>query len=345
MKNSGISSPLPLPAEVFAHHRPLIERWVTQWKAQGRAHPVLLLTGPAGIGKRELAYTIAQWALCAELAAPCQRCIACQKALHGTWTQFLEIHKNESGHYQIDQFRKVRSLASLSLPEKETQIVMIPDLEAMNPATANALLKLLEEPPRGWVFLLTAQDPSHILPTLSSRCQRIQLTPLPEDRLISMLRSSSPALPDRQLPALVNLAQGNWRKALERSSKDQNEFWEKRNLFFKFLTRPRDQLEAVLQWASSSDASLDDFLEQAELILRDWIGWSLNPTQYVWKNSDHSETLSSLASAQLKSGFSPERLRSHWMGHSEKIWQARLHRTLPINKKILAYDLLLPWIG
>ena len=60
----------------------------------------------------------------------------------------------------------------------------------MTPQAANSILKMLEEPPQNWMFILTASDSSRLLPTILSRCNEIKLSPLSSEQIFSILKAS-----------------------------------------------------------------------------------------------------------------------------------------------------------
>src|SRR5690242_9692133 len=90
----------------------------------------------------------------------------------------------------------------------------------LNDQGENALLKVLEEPPRGLVFLLVAQRPGHLLRTIHSRCAALHLAPLPEPLVEEGLRRLVPDRDPATLPRLAELGQGSIGRALEMEALD-----------------------------------------------------------------------------------------------------------------------------
>lgn len=159
----------------------------------------LLFIGPPGLGKRELAETLAARLLC---DAPrtdgqaCGHCAACQWRLSGNHPDFYQVvpaadavvaeggegeagegreaggSKARSEQIVIEQIRDLQAALSVTGHHGSRRVVVLDPAEAMNVFTANALLKLLEEPPPGCVFLLVSSAPRRLLPTIRSRCQQ-----------------------------------------------------------------------------------------------------------------------------------------------------------------------------
>jgi len=126
--------------------------------------PVVLLTGPANIGKHAIAQHLAS-----KLLGVAPNTLTA----HGMYRE-LTAEKNV---INIEQIRELFQLFSLKTTGKESirRIVVIPDAEHMNQSAQNALLKMLEEPPSDAVLILTSSAPHRLLPTIISRTQAITL--------------------------------------------------------------------------------------------------------------------------------------------------------------------------
>ncbi|OYX07686.1 MAG: hypothetical protein B7Z05_00895 [Thiotrichales bacterium 32-46-8] len=140
---------------------------LTQSALVQRGHAFLLL-GPQGLGQEALQQTVAQHWLASSMADNPD--IVLVEALEG---------KRDIG---VDQIRALTSWAQQTAHGSAGRVVMIRQLERLNTAAANSLLKTLEEPPSGVRFLLTASRAGKLLPTLLSRCQRLNL-PVPSSDL------------------------------------------------------------------------------------------------------------------------------------------------------------------
>ena len=158
----------------------------------------LLFVGPAGLGKRELAEALAARLLC-DAPRPdghaCDHCEPCQWRLTGNHPDLIRVvpaadaaaaateaeaetparetpAKAASAQIVIEQIRDLQASLNITGHHGSRRVVVLDPAEAMNLFTANALLKLLEEPPTGCVFLLVSSAPRRLLPTIRSRCQQ-----------------------------------------------------------------------------------------------------------------------------------------------------------------------------
>lgn len=152
-----------------------------------------LFIGPAGTGKLEFALHLAQSLLCEQLQAddqPCGHCEGCRWFEHGTHPDFRRLspqtEEEEEGKeakpgrklplIKIEAVRQVIEFAHLTAHRAGQRIVVVEPAENLNPAAANALLKILEEPPQDVLFLLVAQAAQRLLPTIRSRCRQFPLS-------------------------------------------------------------------------------------------------------------------------------------------------------------------------
>ena len=172
-----------------------------QWLGQGErfAH-AWLIHGLSGIGKRQFALAAAAALLC---EAPVQRiacgqCQACRWVAAGNHPDFRRVRpeavaveegevpeetsaaakKNPSREIRVEQLRALSGWFGTATHRGGWRVAVIYPAEALNVFTANALLKVLEEPPPRTLFLLTADAPDRLLPTIVSRCRRLAL-PVP----------------------------------------------------------------------------------------------------------------------------------------------------------------------
>jgi DNA polymerase-3 subunit delta' len=94
------------------------------------------------------------------------------------------------------------------------RVVVVDGAEDMNRNAANALLKLLEEPPRRAILLLVSHAPGRLLPTIRSRCRRINLAPLAESEVAGLLAAQAPELSLEERSKITGLAEGSIGRAL-----------------------------------------------------------------------------------------------------------------------------------
>ncbi|TCP12656.1 DNA polymerase III delta prime subunit [Crenobacter luteus] len=148
-----------------------------------------LFAGPAGIGKRAFAETLAQALLCEaprDDATACGECEACRWFAAGHHPDYRALSPDDGddggkgarrlAQIKIEAVRELIEFAHLSAHRAGRRVVLVEPAEAMNPAAANALLKILEEPPEGVLFLLVSHQRERLLPTIKSRCRPFVLT-------------------------------------------------------------------------------------------------------------------------------------------------------------------------
>ena len=162
-------------------------RSLLQRMQAGRLHHALLVSGLPGIGKRSFAAAALRALLCSSPGpAACGECRACQLVAAGTHPDALCIVPDEPGkQIRIAQVREelidfVMRTASIGA----RKVVVIEPAEAMNTATANCLLKSLEEPSAGTHLLLVSDAPVRLLPTIRARCEHLRLrAPAPAEAI------------------------------------------------------------------------------------------------------------------------------------------------------------------
>ena len=142
-----------------------------------RLHHAYILSSADPAESRKLARAIAAAAVCRRgTDVPCGNCRACRKAaadIHPdivTVTRLLDAKGRPRREIVVDQVRALSADAVVLPNESERKVYIIEDADTMNASAQNAALKLLEEPPAGVIFLLCAQNPSLLLPTVRSRC-------------------------------------------------------------------------------------------------------------------------------------------------------------------------------
>lgn len=175
-------------------------------KTNGTAH-AYLLTGPRHIGKGTLALDLACALNCEGPEAPCGQCSSCKRIVEGKHADVTITGLDSRTEIGIDDIRGLQRLASLPPYEGKCKAFIIDGAEYLSTEAANALLKILEEPPQRVVWLLLAADEDRLLPTVVSRCQRLELTPIPPDKVQEVLVSAYGVDPDKAKP-LSHLCHG-----------------------------------------------------------------------------------------------------------------------------------------
>ena len=195
--------------------------------AGGRLAPGWLITGPAGIGKATLAYRFARFMLAGGgdaglfAEAPTSLHVApddpvFRRVEASAHVDLVTIERElseqtgrPSAFIRIDQVRSIVRFFRLTAGESGWRIAIVDGADTMNEAAANALLKILEEPPAGALLLLTAGAPTQVIPTIRSRCRHLALRPLEETRLQDLLTTRHPGLDAADHRAIACLADGS----------------------------------------------------------------------------------------------------------------------------------------
>ncbi|MBQ7001062.1 MAG: DNA polymerase III subunit [Oscillospiraceae bacterium] len=171
--------------------------------AKGHISHFYLISGPEGSGKHTLAKLLAAAILCQEKRRPCLRCNPCRKVLEGNHPDFITVDDPEKKTVTVDLIRQARADIYVQPNESDHKIYLFPRAQDMGVPGQNALLKILEEPPKYGVFLLLTDNPDKLLPTVRSRCTELKMQALPEDVLRKQLRLDFPQASDEDLSAAV----------------------------------------------------------------------------------------------------------------------------------------------
>lgn len=165
--------------------QPLAVRLMRQAVASGKVAHAYLFAGPEGVGKRTVAMELARALNCQALTAEgaCGSCLSCAKM-----TSVPPVHPDlalvqpDGRFIKTDQMRELQADMYARPNEGRVRVAIIDAADRMNPEAGNRMLKLLEEPPAHAVFLLLTHNLAGVLPTIISRCQVVNFTPLsPED--------------------------------------------------------------------------------------------------------------------------------------------------------------------
>lgn len=195
----------------------------------GRLHHGWLITGPRGVGKATLAWRLARFLLATPdedggmFAAPppetldipdshpvARRIIALSEPrLFLLRRAYDEKKAKLQDVISVDEVRKMKSFFTLSAADGGRRVAIIDAVDEMNPAAANALLKLLEEPPKAVTMILISHQPARLLPTIRSRCRALRLGPLSAQDLSDALTMAGGAVAPEDRVALAELAGGS----------------------------------------------------------------------------------------------------------------------------------------
>ena len=209
------------------------EKTMLAAQQSGRLHHAWLLTGPRGIGKATLAWRFARFLLCGQQ----------QGGLFGDGPESLEVSEDAPGRalvdarshpdlfhlrrtlnpdtgrmraeIAVDDVRGLGTFMHMTPAMGKWRVAIVDAADEMNRNSANAVLKVLEEPPPNAVLLIVAHAPGRLLPTIRSRCRRLALQPLADDAVMRLLGDYAPDTEPGEKAALARLAEGSIGRALE----------------------------------------------------------------------------------------------------------------------------------
>jgi DNA polymerase-3 subunit delta' len=128
--------------------------------------------------------------------------------------RFDDKRKKMQSEIVIDTVLEVGKFLRLTAGEGGWRVVVVDGAEEMNRNAANALLKLLEEPPKRAILLLVSHAPGRLLPTIRSRCRTLNLAPLGDDEVEGLLRAQAPELSRADAARIARLSEGSIGRAL-----------------------------------------------------------------------------------------------------------------------------------
>ncbi len=240
MEAAGGALPPRANPDLYGHEaaeRSLLEAW-----RSGRLPHAWLIGGPRGIGKATLAFRFARFLLAqgnadkgglfaaalpeaATLALPPDHPVF-RRVASGGHADLLTVERtlDERGRLRseilVDDARGVSDFLHLTPAEGGWRVVVIDGAEEMNRNAANAVLKIVEEPPRQAVILLVSHAPGRLLPTVRSRCRRLALKALSAETIARILAERRPDLEASDARAIAGLAEGSAGHALALAEAD-----------------------------------------------------------------------------------------------------------------------------
>lgn len=217
----------------------IIDAWTS-----GRLHHAWLISGPKGIGKATLAYRFARFVLAGGGDTPADDGAALfgaeempaaptTLAVDPEHPVFRRVAANGHGDLQViergmsddgkrmqtvipvEKIRSVGHTMSLTAGEGGWRVIIVDGAEEMNPNAANALLKVLEEPPPRALLLLVTHAPGRLLPTIRSRCCQLRLSSLEPALVDTLVAQHRPDLSAEDRQVLARLSDGSIGRALD----------------------------------------------------------------------------------------------------------------------------------
>ena len=194
--------------EIIQHLKTAIE--------MGKVSHSYIFSGAAGSGKKRIANTFAAALQCESSGErPCEKCESCKKAIGKNHPDIITVTHEKPGVISIDEIRdQILHDVAIKPYCSPYKIYIVPDAEMMTMQAQNSLLKTIEEPPEYAVILLLTTNVDSLLPTILSRCVKLELKVV-EDSLVKKYLMEHLHVPDYQAELDTSFAQGNIGKAKE----------------------------------------------------------------------------------------------------------------------------------
>ena len=204
-----------------------VEQLATAWESR-KLHHAWLLAGPKGVGKATFAHAAARRVL-ADAAGPRveepgigspddHRMVKLVEAGSHPDMRRLERVTNDKGNLnrniKVNQVRELSEFMGMTAALSPWRVAIIDSVDDLETSGANALLKILEEPPANTLFFLVSHAPGRLLPTIRSRCRRVDFQNLDDDAMTSILQVQAPELSAAQLQRVIAMTGGSAGRAI-----------------------------------------------------------------------------------------------------------------------------------
>lgn len=257
----------------------------------------LLLSGPRGVGKIDFARVLAQALNCQELKGDaCGHCRSCLAIERGNHPDVMYIAP-EKEVLKIEQIRILKETAYLKPMSAQKRVFILEQAEKMNTEAANSLLKILEEPPGFSHILLLTDNPFVILPTIKSRCQILNFSPISREDIEHRLLEQGVEKFRAQVLSL--LVRGNLKQALALEWEDVQSQREEAWQVFLALAEESGSADLFKQYSAMSKNRLTEELAPTLEILtsfcRDVLLLRENASSKYLMNPDYEAKLQEIA--------------------------------------------------
>jgi len=205
-----------------------VEQFGSAW-ATRKLHHAWLLAGPKGVGKAAFARVAARRVL-ADAAGPMVdmpgietpddhpmvKLVEAGSHPDMRWLQRLTNEKtgNLARNISVDQVRDLGEFMGMTAALSPWRVVVIDSVDDLEPSAANALLKMLEEPPANTLYFLVSHAPGRLLPTIRSRCRLLHFDALSDDAMTSILEEQTQGLSAAEQKRIVSMSFGSAGRAL-----------------------------------------------------------------------------------------------------------------------------------
>ena len=209
-------------------HTPELEKLAESYRA-GRLHHAWLISAPRGVGKATFAFHMARYILSNPEPAQAPESVASDLWPETVVRQVSQASQPDLLHLarpwddktkkfktqlSINEIRKTQSFYGMTAGSNGWRITIVDAADDMNASAANALLKVLEEPPKRSIFFVLTHSAGSLLPTIRSRCQLLPLKPLADQVVLEKLASFDLGVPKPELEEISALAEGSVRRAV-----------------------------------------------------------------------------------------------------------------------------------
>jgi DNA polymerase-3 subunit delta' len=256
--------------QVIGHERPvhLLQHGVDT----GRVSHAYLFSGPRQVGKLTLALEFAKALNCLETERPCGQCRSCRKIERGVHPDVQVVELEEGAkNISIDAVRGIQNGVALRPAEGRAKVHIIREAERLSESAANSLLKTLEEPPPSVVMVLTTLDATMLLPTLVSRCQEVDLLPVPTRTIETALEQRLGLDPERAR-LVASLAKGRVGWALKAAT-NQVMLRHRAELMERLVLLPQASRVERFAYAAELNSLWGRDPEAARGVLESWQSW------------------------------------------------------------------------
>lgn len=252
-------------------HEQIIEHLQNAIKTDKVSH-AYILDGPDMSGKKMIADAFAMTLECEKKGTePCMECHSCKQALGKNQPDIIYLQHEKPNTISVDDIRsQINNDIGVKPYSSPYKVYIVDEAEKMNVQAQNALLKTIEEPPAYAVILLLTNNAEIFLPTILSRCVRLSLKAVPDEKIKAYLMENY-EVPDYKADVCVAFAQGNVGKAIELA--ESEDFNEIKNSALQLIKRLDDielyeMTEAVKQ-ISNYKLKINDYFDLIMIWYRD----------------------------------------------------------------------------